>query len=56
MSVPTVPDAEELSPYEIFQEDPEVALNVLECLGSKMVWPLAEDTLEGSSVDQICTA
>lgn len=32
-----------------------VALNVLDCLGSKRVWPLAEDfVLEGSSVDQIC--
>lgn len=35
--------------------DPVVALNVLDCLGSKRVCPLAEDfTLEGSSVDQTC--
>ena len=28
LSVPTVPEAEELSPYEIFHVDPELALKV----------------------------
>lgn len=39
VSVPTVPDAEELSPYEIFHVSPEEAFQVLLEDGLKMVWP-----------------
>ena len=51
LSVPTVPDAEELSPYEIFHEEPWVFLKVVDFEESKTVCPvvLVED---GSSVDQ----
>ena len=52
-SVPTVPEAEELSPYEIFQLEPAVFLNVLDFFGSKIVWLPLEVVLLGSSVDQI---
>ena len=34
LSVPTVPEAEELSPYEIFHDAPLVALYVLDLVGS----------------------
>jgi len=51
--VPTVPEAEELSPYEICQLDPALFLNVLDLVGSKMVWLPAEVVLFGSSVDHI---
>lgn len=54
-SVPTVPEAEEPSPYEIFQDEPEEFWNVLDWVGSKMVWLVPDVVAEGSSVDQSCT-
>jgi len=38
LSVPTSPEALLPSPYEMFQVEPELVLNVLEFLGLKMVW------------------
>jgi hypothetical protein len=55
LSVPTVPEAEEESPYEIFHEEPELALNVLDLLESKITCPEDFPWLwieELSSVDQ----
>jgi hypothetical protein len=51
--LPTSPDAEEPSPYEIFQVSPEGSCQELDLDGSKMVW-LDPDcwVLDGSSVDQ----
>jgi len=40
LSVPTSPEALLPSPYEMFQVEPELVLNVLEFLGLKMVWLL----------------
>jgi hypothetical protein len=40
LSVPTDPEAEEESPYEIFQVSPLEDLNVLDFEESKMVWPV----------------
>ncbi len=48
--MPTVPDAEELSPSEIFQEEPWVFLNVLDFDGSKTLCPVVLVDL-GNSVD-----
>jgi hypothetical protein len=51
--VPTVPDADDESPYWICQVEPELFLNVLDFEELKMVWPLPWDwVLLGSSVDQ----
>lgn len=37
LSVPTSPEAEDWSPYEIFQVEPVCFLNVDDFLGSKIV-------------------
>ncbi len=52
-SVPTVPEAEDASPYEIFQVEPLWFWNVLDLAGSKLVWPAPYWLVmeEGSSVD-----
>lgn len=56
LSVPTVPDAELESPYEICQLSPEEVWNVEDLEGSKMVWPDPSWEIidDGSSVDQTC--
>jgi hypothetical protein len=55
LSVPTVPEAEEPSPYEIFQVEPLDVLKVEDLLESKMVCPLLWLWVAfGSSVDQTC--
>lgn len=53
-SVPTVPEAEDESPYEIFQVEPLWFWNVLELAGLKMVCPVPYWLVmeEGSSLDQ----
>ena len=50
--MPTVPEADELSPYEIFHEDPLMFLNVLDLLESKTLWPVVLIDL-ASPLDQI---
>ena len=53
LSVPTMPDAEEESPYEICHLELFCSLYVEDFVGSKIVWPVpCERTLEGRSVDQ----
>src|SRR5436190_1508851 len=53
VSLPTSPDAEDLSPYEIFHVYPRSLLKVDDLDGSKMLWPAPCDfTRAGSSVDQ----
>lgn len=53
VSVPTVPEAEEESPYEICHLELLAALKVEDFFGSKIVWPVALEVVAvGSSVDQ----
>jgi hypothetical protein len=53
LSVPTVPEADDESPYEIFHVDPFCVLNVEDLEGSKIVCPVPWDWVDaGSSVDQ----
>jgi hypothetical protein len=53
LSVPTVPEAEEPSPYEIFQVEPLMALNVEDLVESNIVCPLPWLWIDwDSSVDQ----
>jgi hypothetical protein len=55
LSVPTLPDAVEESPYAIFQVEPLVALKVEDFFGLKIVCPVPWLCVElGSSVDQTC--
>jgi len=51
LSVPTVPEAEEPSPYVICHVEPGEFWKVLDLEGSKTVWPVVGVEL-GSSVDQ----
>lgn len=54
-SVPTVPEADEESPYEIFHVEPVDFLNVEDFFGSKMVWPVAPEIVAlGRDVDHTC--
>lgn len=52
LSVPTSPEAEELSPYEIFHCEPVEALKVDDLEGSKIVWPEVLLIESDNSVDQ----
>lgn len=53
VSVPTVPEAEEESPYEICHLELLAALKVEDFVGSKIVCPVALEVVAlGSSVDQ----
>lgn len=53
VSVPTVPEAEEESPYEICHLEDLEALKVDDFVGSKIVCPVALEVVDlGSCVDQ----
>lgn len=55
LSVPTVPEALEPSPYEICHLSLGWLTKVLELAGLKMLWLEPDDCVEdGSSVDQTC--
>src|SRR4051812_6281444 len=55
LSVPTVSDVKELSPYEIFHFEPGWLWNVDDFFGLKILWvtlPCCCTTDDGNSVDQ----